>query len=141
MGGAPYQLNLHSEDCYGYLDQKHVCTFETMHIQRNSLHIEHFAIVTDVIGHKLGQQILRAFARLVDEQNPSLGYMSFSLHRSTSATKRSQESLLKLAEARKQLLEEIGAVDIEINRPNSECYDVTAKWYKAMWLEETKDST
>ena len=141
FGETPYHLSNGTPDCYGYLGGEHVCTFETLSIRGNSFHIEHFAVETDVIGNKVGEKSLRAFAKLISSQNPSLEYISFSLHRSTSATKNSEQSLIKLAEARQALLEKIGAVEIEVSNPNSECYDVTARWYKDMWLDEPQIST
>lgn len=133
IGEARYSLATMPADCYGYIDGVYACTFETMHIKGDLLHIEHFALGTDLIGKNLGEKCLRAFAALVETQQPSIKCISFSLHRSTSKTKDSEQMLLKLAEARKKLLVNIGAVDIEQKKPNNKCYDVTGKWYKPQW--------
>lgn len=134
ISNNPFRLLItRVSDCYGYIDGVNVCTFETMHIEGNLLHINHFALVTDLIGTNFGETCLRAFAALVETQQPSINCISFSLHRSTSETKKSEQILLKLANARIRLLENLGAINIELKKPNNECYDVTGKWYKNRW--------
>jgi hypothetical protein len=132
-GMEPYIFTKYPSDCYGYINGAHVCTFENMRIEADFLHIEHFALRIDQIGKKLGEKCLRDFAVLVELQLPHIDYISFSLYRSTSKTKNCQRKLLKLANARKTLLKTLGARDIEQNKPNNECYNVTGKWYKNEW--------
>ena len=135
IGEANYFLTTRAADCYGYINGVPVCTFETMDVNGDFLHIEHFALRSNLIGRNLGEKCLRAFADLVRTQQPSIKCISFSLYRSTSKTKECESRLLKLANARKNLLEKIGAVDISFKKPNQECYDVTGKWYKSQWQQ------
>ncbi|WP_024873633.1 hypothetical protein [Tolumonas lignilytica] len=129
-----YPLTNAPENCYGYINDVSLCTFELMSIHENILSIDHFALNSRQIGKKYGELCLRAFAALVNEQNPKIEVIHFSLYRSTSLVKNSEEKLLKLKNARVRLLESISAEEIQVNHPNNYCYDVTGKWHKSKWL-------
>ena len=130
--GASYQFlpkgGFSTQDCCGYDNGKHVCTFETMSLSSNKLHVEHFAVSKPMIGKGYGESCLRHFAALVKVQMPYVCEITFDLGRSLTGS-----DISRLAQARKVLFENVGAVDICIRQCNTSSKVVGAAWKQQAW--------
>ena len=129
--GVPYPVG--NSDCYVYDNSDWVATFELISLQDNgaTLHIDHFALDTSVRGRRMGEPVLRGFAQLVAAQLPKVNQITFELYRCQPNT-----DLEKLAKARSELLERIGAQDVVISRPNDRRLCVKGAWPKSRWQLE-----
>lgn len=128
-----YEFHNVLNECYGYINGKHVCTFENLNISGTNLHIDHFALHSPFIGKNYGEQCLRAFAKMLSVQREDIKTIDFSLYKTTGDIKNNLKQLEKVRDARKHLLEKIGAKNIKVEHPSELCYDVTGIWDKSMW--------
>lgn len=126
----PYTLSASNTNCYVRDDDGNVATFENISFQENFsvLHIDHFALTTDVRNKGRGMEVLRAFAKVVAKHQPPIQQIKFSLYR------RSTGSTESLANGREKLLQRIGAKDVGQEKPNSrDVIVVTGTWYRDDW--------
>lgn len=128
--GVPYSLAGGTPDCYVKAGSEPIATFETLSLRDNGnvLHIDHFALNSSRTRNGLGEITLRGFARLVAEQLPEVDQITFELYRSLPGT-----DLEKLAQARFDLLERVGAHDVAKVRPNNHCICVRGTWTRVSW--------
>jgi len=117
-------------DAIGYLQGVQMCAFERMDWRNNLLHICHFAMMEQFIGMGLGEQSLRTFARLVSKQLPGVDAIKFELSQSSDRC-----SFEALRNARRTLLEHIGAVDIHHYDARKDCHVVAGTWQKSQWAQ------
>jgi predicted GNAT family acetyltransferase len=128
FGGGNYLLLPDAPDCYVKQGNVSVGYLQTMMLQSNQLHIDHFAVDSSQIGNGIAEQLLRGFAAIVKEQSPSTTSISFDLGRATSSS-----DIFKLAKARTSLFHRIGASDIQQRQPNKDCIVVSAVWSRNNW--------
>lgn len=108
--------------------QRSIAFFENVSTSGDALHIDHFAVDTDLIGCRRAETILRGYAQLVLQQAPHIEKITFDLHRANTGS-----DIEKLANARFALLERIGARNIRKCWPNLRRVQVCAEWRKAQW--------
>ncbi|MFD1006761.1 hypothetical protein [Oceanisphaera ostreae] len=105
-----------------------IAYFQSMSISSEQLHIEHFAVDSELSQQGIGEEVLRNFAALVKVQAPTISQITFDLGRATS-----NSDVVKLAKARESLFKVIGAVNIKKHQPNSWCWVVSATWNIDKW--------
>lgn len=127
-GCSKSPLVLPTHTVIGYLDDIQVCSFEHLVWNERSMTVGHFGVMEQYRGMDLGTRCLTDFAVLISEQVPLIEEIQFHISRSSSGT-----DIELLANARVRLLEKIGATDIDINNPTSDCYVVTGVWRKSKW--------
>ncbi|MBP2572385.1 hypothetical protein J2767_003563 [Agrobacterium tumefaciens] len=130
FNGMPYSLAGGTPDCYVKDGSERIATFETLSLRDNGniFHIDHFALDSSRKKQRLGEVVLRGFARLVAQQLPDVNQITFELYRCLPGT-----DLEKLASARSDLLERVGAHDVTKVRPNNHHICVTGKWARVRW--------
>lgn len=116
-------------NCYVRDGDFNIATFETLSVRdNNTLHIPHFAVVTNLLGQGWGEVVLRGFAKLVAEQCPWLKRITFELHRASEGS-----DILALAAARVHLLRVIGAHDVRQEWTNERRICVSGTWERERW--------
>ncbi|MBD8872476.1 hypothetical protein [Rhodanobacter sp. DHB23] len=135
FGRIPYELipddRPPASDCYVKDGFGSLATFELMSLRGvalDTLHIDHFALDASRKGKRLAESVLRGFARLVAEQAPQIKRITFDLYRSSEGSE-----ITKLAQARSNLLNRIGAREVAQHQPNMHCICVSGVWDKAHW--------
>lgn len=121
-------LILPTHTVIGYLDNIQVCSFEHLQWNERTMTVGHFGVMEQYIGMNLGTRSLTDFAALISEQFPLIEEIKFHISPSSSGT-----DIELLANARVMLLEKIGATEINIHSPTSNCYVVTGIWQKSQW--------
>ena len=124
-GGNQSPLILPIPTIFGYLGNIQVCAFENLLWGERTLSVGHFGVMEQYIGMDIGTRSIRDFAALISKQVPLIEEIHFNFSRSTSET-----DIELLANARVRLLEKIGASEIDISKPTSDCYVVTGIWRK-----------
>ena len=118
------------QDAIGYLQGVQICAFERMNWHDDLLHICHFAVMEQFIGMGLGVRSLRSFARLISKQLPGVNEIKIELSQSSDRC-----SVEALRNARRTLLEKIGAVDIHHYEARKDCHVVAGTWQKSHWAQ------
>ncbi|MDO5631866.1 MAG: hypothetical protein Q4G22_08515 [Paracoccus sp. (in: a-proteobacteria)] len=128
-GSTPYRLTAAvPRDCHVYQGASYIATFETMEWRGDTLHIDHFAVDAAMKGQGKGEAVLRGFARLVAEQAPDITRITFDLYRHTE-----DRDVEKLAQARRNLLDRIGATELNQRKTATGNICVSAVWDKQHW--------
>jgi hypothetical protein len=128
---APYDLNNYGDKAYVYNNNEHIASFENVEVRDNFILINHFSVTGDCIGKSLGKPCLELFAQSVSSQKPEIEMIKFSLHRISGS--RTYDKLEKITDAREELLEVIGAVNITRQKTNSDTIVVEGEWPKSAW--------
>ncbi|WOB50954.1 hypothetical protein NYR97_06110 [Xanthomonas hydrangeae] len=130
--GQPYEFvpqhGFPASDCYGSEKDVAVCTFETMSLSTQALHVEHFAVTKAMAGRGYGERCLRDFAEMIQAQMPLVSEITFDLVRSLSGS-----DIARLAKAREALFQRLGAIQIGVRSPNQWCHVVSATWPRSSW--------
>lgn len=129
-GGQPFTLSIFNSTCYVKDKHGNVATFERLSFVENGtvLHIDHFALTNDERNRGRGEEVLRAFARLVAEHEPLISAIKFSLYG------RSVGEVQRLANGREDLLRSLEAIDVWQERPNSrDVIIVHGTWLRGNW--------
>lgn len=123
---TPLELPTHT--IFGYLGNIQVCAFEHLQWGEQTLSVGHFGVMEQYIGMDIGTRSISAFAALISKHMPQIVEIRFDLSQSSPLT-----NIELLANARVMLLEKIGATEINIHSPTSNCYVVTGIWQKSQW--------
>lgn len=129
-GRQPFTLSIFNSKYYVEDEHGKVATFENVSLQENNtiVHVDHFALTTDTRNKGRGEEVLRAFARLVAEHEPPIRQIKFSLY------KRSGGDVATLADGREALLNRIGAIKVWQEKPNSrDVIVVHGNWLRGNW--------
>lgn len=126
--GTSYQLIPSTPNCHAEEGNSCIGNIETMTLNANQLHIEHFAVDSSLIGKGRAELLLREFAALVRAQAPNITTMTFDLGRSTPTS-----DIAKLAQARVALFQRVGALNIQQRKPNPDSIVVSATWDRSKW--------
>lgn len=162
--------------CKGYTpgSKKQRCTFEELEYSKSKVTVNHFALHDDWIGNGKGEVCVRAFAKMIEAQKPTIETIEFALYKwsireevrdkinqkldklnatlqgtlseaqikqkiQEERTRLEDKQARKLASARKNFLEAIGAESVtqgsEIRNPiGNLIIQVTGTWKKDKWL-------
>jgi hypothetical protein len=127
-GSSQSPLILPTHTVIGYLGGIQVCSFEHLQWSERAMSVGHFGVMEQYIGMDIGTLSIRAFAALISKHMPQIVEIRFELSQASPLT-----NIELLANARVMLLEKIGATEINIHSPTSNCYVVTGIWQKSQW--------
>lgn len=122
-------------DAHGVINGREICSFERIDINGSTLNINHFAITSYEVGLSEGQgeKCLREFAALVASQNSNIKNIDFCLYSTTTKIQNTPSLLIKVADARENLLIKLGSTNVLKNPISSTCIEVRGTWSKQHW--------
>ncbi len=122
-------------DARGVINGQDVCAVERLQINGGTLKIDHFAITSYEVGQSEGQgeKCIREFAALIASQNSNINNIDFYLYSTTPKIQNTPSLLQKVADARENLLNKIGATNVHQNQISPMCIEVSGTWPKQRW--------
>lgn len=126
--GHPYSLLNYLESCSIKNGNVTVGYVQGLTTNGTTLNIDHFAVDPGTRNGIKADDMIRAFANLVKAELVNIDIIAFSLGRAGAGN-----DIQKLANARQDLLQRIGAVNVLQTQVNAARIVVSADWHKVNW--------
>jgi hypothetical protein len=125
---VPYRFGANDDKCRISFLSTDFCLFEDITIGAGKVFVGHFSVNNQFRGSLIGEQCLRKFAAHIAQLYPNINTIEFSLYKLPTNFPHQ-----KIAQARLDLLNRIGASATSISALPQGNFQVCGSWDKSKW--------